>query len=136
VKKTIEYDQAKALYDQTHPEGSIDPSLSNATNGGDILVGSGITTTSKEGKEYSGKKRGRKSNAEKAALAASGATVEGEPSTDGHEDLSLQMTTQAIQNLQAAQAVAAESTTDSAEKLSKKEKKEKKRALEVRLWIP
>ncbi|KAK4055287.1 hypothetical protein OIV83_000570 [Microbotryomycetes sp. JL201] len=55
AQKTIEYEQAKANYKPS----------------GDIQVEEQTTTVGKDGKEYAGKKRGRKSNAEKAALGLS-----------------------------------------------------------------
>ncbi|ORY69302.1 hypothetical protein BCR35DRAFT_308105 [Leucosporidium creatinivorum] len=61
--KTVEWEAAKAAY---HPaEGAADIPVASAASGS-------TTTVGKDGKEYTGKKRGRKSNAEKAALAAAG----------------------------------------------------------------
>ncbi|KAI5475056.1 hypothetical protein MNV49_002048 [Pseudohyphozyma bogoriensis] len=68
-EKTVDYEAAKAAYEAEHPNGA-DVAMS------DILVSS----VGKDGKEYTGKKRGRKSNAEKAALAAASAADGSDPS--------------------------------------------------------
>lgn len=65
ARKTAEYETAKANY---VPSEDADIPVASASS-----KAVDATTVSKDGKEYTGKKRGRKSNAEKAAIEAEAA---------------------------------------------------------------
>lgn len=69
--KTAEYEVAKAAYTPVDADGNELPAVTpKGKKSAEVHIG-------KDGKEYTGKKRGRKSNAEKLALAAEEAGGEG-----------------------------------------------------------